>query len=195
MTLEILDAPATDLVSLDTAKLHLGIEGDDDDAVLASLIGRASTSIVSYLGANPNQGQYRQTEETTVGQSYVILSRAPVASVTAVTVDGAALSENESRLDSASGLLARLSGGRSRCWESRAVVVIEYDAGHADTPADIQQAALTLVSAEWSARGKDPSLKSISIGSIGLTYFTPDAVPSISSVSHLLSPYRAVGIG
>lgn len=193
--IEIVEAPDPALVSLAEVKAHLGIEGDADDAVLSSLIARASAAIVSYLGFDPNAGEYRETTETVTGQHYVVLSRVPVSSITAVTVDGAALSENDTRLDAASGLLARLASGRSRTWEGRAVVAITYEAGFTETPADLQQACLTLVSAEWAARGKDPGLKSIGIGSISLTYFTPDAVPSVQTVKHLLDPYRAIGIG
>lgn len=193
--LEVLTPPASALVDLEAVKLHLGIEDDASDDILTGLIARASAAIVSYLGANPNIGTYRQTEETGVGQSYVVTTRVPVVEVTAVEVDGAELATDTYRLDAASGLLARLSGGRSRTWEGRAVVVLEYQAGHETTPADIVQACLSLIGAEWSARGRDPGLKSISIGSIGLTYFTPDAVPSVQTVKHLLDPYRAIGIG
>jgi uncharacterized phiE125 gp8 family phage protein len=193
--LEILTPPATNLVSLESAKAHLQVTSTDDDAVLTSLIARASAAIVSYLSFNPNTAGYRETTETGIGQSYVLLSRMPVSSITIVTVDGVTLSAGGYRLDSASGLLARTSDSRSRAWEGRAVVTIEYTAGYTDTPADLQQAALTLISSEWAARGKDPGLKGIGIGSISLTYFTPDALPSIASVAPLLSPYRAVGIG
>ncbi len=193
--LEVIATPAADLVSLETAKTYLGVEGTDDDAVLSSLITRASAAIVSYLGFNPNAGEYRETVETLAGQQYILLSRTPVTSISSVSVNSAALSSDTYRLDSASGLLARLSGGRYRAWESRSAVVVEYNAGYAEVPADLQQACLTLVNAAWAERGKDPALRSISIGSINLGYFGGDNLPGINSVAPLLDTYRAVGIG
>lgn len=195
MTLEILDAPETDLVSLEDAKAHLQVTGTDDDAAISALIARASAAITSYIGAPMLSGGYRETFETGCGQTYLILSRTPVSSITSVAVDSTVLSENESRLDSSAGLLARLANGRSRPWEARAVIVVEYEAGYETTPADIQQAALTLIAADWSARGRDPGLRNIGIGSITLGYFGPDNQPGVGTVAHLLNPYRTVGMG
>lgn len=193
--LEILDAPATDLVSLSDTKAHLQVTGTDDDATISALIARASAAITSYIGAPVLAGSYRETVEAGHGQAYLILTRTPVTTVTGVTVDGTALAAGGWRLDAASGLLARTSDSRSRPWETRAVVVVEYDAGYAEAPADIQQAALTLIAAAWAERGRDPALRSISIGSINLGYFGGDNLPSIASVAPLLAPYRAVSIG
>lgn len=193
--LEILDAPATDLVSLEEAKAHLQVTGADDDATISALIARASAAITSYIGAPLMAGSYRETFETGHGQAYLILTRTPVTTVTGVTVDSTALAAGGWRLDAASGLLARTSDSRSRPWETRAVVVVEYDAGYAEAPADIQQAALTLITANWSSRGRDPGLRSIGIGSITLGYFGPDNQPGIGTVAHLLNPYRTASIG
>ncbi|KAA0597211.1 putative phiE125 gp8 family phage protein [Azospirillum lipoferum] len=193
--LEVIEAPASDLVDLAMVKSHLGIVGTDDDAIIGALIARASAAITSYIGAPILAGTYRETLETGGGQAVIALSRYPVTTVTSVEVDGSELPSGF-RLDADAGLLLRTdSAGRSRPWECGAVVEVSYSAGYATCPPDIEQAVLELVSAAWSQRGRDPGLKSIGIGSINLGYFGADALPGIASVAPLLDRYRVPAVG
>ncbi len=193
--LETITPPAPDLVTMLTALEYLSIPVADQDPALAGSISRASASIVSHLGYNPNIGTYRETLETAHGLAALPLARLPVTSITNVTLNGEPLDPTLYNIESHAGLLIRVTDGLSRRWEARSVVTVQYQAGFDPLPADLQQAALTLIGAEWAARGRDPGLKSIGIGSINLAYFTPDAAPSVTSVAHLLDPYRSIRVG
>lgn len=193
--LEVITPPAPDLVTMLEALEYLSIPVSEQDPALAGYIGRASASIVSDLGYNPNAGSYREAVETTHGLSALPLSRLPIMAVTTVTLNGEPLDATQYSVEPEAGLLVRSSAGLSRRWEPRSLVVVEYTAGFDPLPADLKAACLRLIEADWTQRGKDPSLKSISIGSIGLTYFGAAAAPGIASVADLLSPYRQVRLG
>lgn len=193
--LETLTPPAPDLVSMLEALEYLGIPVAEQDLALAGYISRASAAIVSDLGYNPNRGVYRQTVETTHGLSALPLSRLPIMSVTAVTLNGDPLDPTGYQVEPEAGLLIRINAGLSRRWEPRSLVTVEYAAGFDPLPADLKAATLKLIEADWTQRGKDPSLKSIGIGSINLTYFGAAAAPGIASVDDLLAPYRMIRVG
>lgn len=195
--LEVLTPPAADLVALSDVKALLDITGTDDDTVLAGMISRASAQIVSYA-ANPIlTGSYRETIHT--GESPrgpVTLTRFPVTDITSVTLDGEAVDDGDWQLDGEFGFVYRVdTDGHWFNWPRFSVVVVEYTAGFATTPADVQHAALTMIAADYSARGRDPGLRSISVGSINLGYFGQSGSPGLASVSHLIDPYRQPGIG
>lgn len=192
--IEVITPPATDLVSLVEVKAWLAITDDSSDDLLSGLISRVSSSITTWIGDPILEGEYRETLTVSPGQVSVVLSRWPAAALSAVTLDGQDILA-EVQLADESGLLIRLDGaGRTRPWQ-RGTLVVEYTAGRAGAPGDIKQAALTLISAEWSARGRDPGLRSIGIGDISLSYLDPGRQPSISSVAPLLEPYRSARIG
>ncbi|TWB22140.1 putative phiE125 gp8 family phage protein [Nitrospirillum amazonense] len=197
--LEVLTPPAADLVTLADAKAWLNITDSSTDDLLSSAISRASAAVTSYIGRQVLAGSYRETIELPPLAKELVLSRWPVTTLTAVTVDGDALDvDTAARLDGDTGTLARLdSTGRSRpwSWACRAVLVVEYTAGFDTAPADIQDAVLQLIIAAWSARGRDPGLRSIGIGDISLSYLAPTAQPSVDTVASLLAPYRIPGIG
>lgn len=194
--LETLTPPAPDLVTMLEALEYLGIPVAEQDPALQSYISRASASITSHLGYNPNAGTYRETIQTgPAGAVGLLLSRLPVGAVSAVTLNGEALDATQYSVEAEAGLLVRVSAGLSRRWEPRSLVTVEYTAGFDPLPADLKAACLRLVEADWTQRGKDPSLKSISIGSIGLTYFGAAAAPGIASVEDLLRPFRMVRVG
>jgi hypothetical protein len=193
--LEVITAPEPNLVGMLEALEYLSIPISEQDPALAGYISRASASIVSDLGYNPNRGAYRQTIETQHGLSALPLARLPVASVTAVSLNDEALDPTQYAVEAEAGLLVRVSAGLSRRWEPRSLVVVEYTAGFDPLPQDIKLATLKLIEADWTQRGKDPGLRSIGIGSISLTYFGAAAAPGIASVADLLAPYRMVRVG
>lgn len=197
--LETVTPPAADLVTLDQVKSWLSITTTDTDTLLAAAITRASAAVTSYIGRRPLAGSYRETVEVPALVKEVALARWPVTALTAVTSGGDALDvDADVRMDGDTGTLCRLdTTGRSRPWSwgCRTVLVVTYDAGFDTAPADIQDAVLQLITAAWSARGRDPGLRSIGIGDISLSYLAPTAQPSIDSVAHLLDAYRMPGIG
>lgn len=195
--LEVLSAPAADLVSLADAKAWLNISDNTSDALLSSAIARASAAVQSYIGRPLLVGSYRETVEVTPLSTSISLARWPVASLSALKLDGESLDLSAVRLDAASGTLCRLDGaGRARPWTwGRAMLSVEYVAGFSAAPPDIADAVMQLITAAWSSRGRDPGLRGIGIGDITLTYNAPAAQPTIDSVAHLLSPYRQPVVG
>lgn len=195
MMLEVISAPDSDLIDLATVKLHLSITDDDSDDMLSALISRASAVIVSYVGQPLLIGSYRETLETGGGQAMLALSRLPVTTVTSVEADGSELASGF-RLNSDAGLLLRIdAAGRSRAWEAFAVVEVSYSAGYATCPPDIQAATLKLIEGDWTARGRDPGLRSIGIGSISLAYNDTSARDPMAAVRPVLDLYRQPVVG
>ncbi|MEC4590561.1 phage head-tail connector protein [Nitrospirillum amazonense] len=197
--LDTVTPPATDLLSLDQAKEWLSITDSSTDDLLAAAITRASAAVTSYIGRPLLVGAYRETIEVPALAKEVALARWPVTALTAVTIGGDALDvDADVRMDGDTGTLCRLdTTGRSRpwYWGCRAVLVVTYDAGFTEAPADAQDATLQLITAAWSARGRDPGLRSIGIGDISLSYVAATAQPSVDTVAHLLDAYRVPGIG
>ncbi len=194
--LETLTAPEPNLVTVLEALEYLSIPVAEQDLALAGYISRASATVISEIGNNPNRGAYRQSIETQHGLSALPLARLPIMAVTAVTLNDEALDPAQYSVESEAGLLIRINAGLSRRWEARSLVVVEYEAGFDLLPPDIKLATLKLVETGWAARGRDPGLRNIGIGSISLGYFAPDAsAPGIASVADLLAPYRMVRVG
>lgn len=192
--LEILTPPAAALVSLTDAKAHLGVTGTDDDAVITGLIAMTSATVTSYVGRPLLTGTYRETFRLLHPAGKILLSAWPVQSVTAITAAGEALASTDYEC-SDDGLLLRVNAkGRYECW-SPEVTVVTYDAGFDTAPADVQSAVLTLIASDWSARGRDPGMKSIGIGSISLSYFDGANRDPLVAVRPLLDPYRVPVIG
>lgn len=193
--LEILTPPVAALVSLNDAKAHLGVTGTDSDAVITSLIASSSAAVTSFIGRPLLAGEYRETFRLIHLERVLTLSRWPVVSVASITEGDDTLAVTDYEISADEGLLHRLTAkGRYQCWANE-VTVVTYEAGYAEAPADVQAATMSLIADAWSARGRDPGMRSIGIGSINLSYFDPLARNALASVEHLLQPYRAPVVG
>lgn len=192
--IETITPPATALVNLDTVKSHLGVTGDETDVILSDLILRASAAVTSFVGRPLLVGGYRETFRPMHPEASMMLSRWPVASVTSITVGGNTLAASDYEAGD-DGLLLRLTDkGRYQCWAPD-VTVVEYTAGFSEAHADVQAATLSIIADAWAARGRDPGMKSIGIGSISLAYFDGANRDPLMAVRSLLEPYRAPAIG
>ena len=162
-------ASVTRLTTVARVKQELDITSNDNDALLGSKIDEATSEIEAHLG----RFFRRETlTETFWGDSecaqYLILARAPVASITSVTIDDVAVDSTEWRLDAATGILHRLdSTGYPSFWSWCKSVVVVYVAGYLlpgevgrTLPEAIEAGALSLMSAFWQSRGRDPLVKS-----------------------------------
>jgi hypothetical protein len=135
ITRVLVPAPSLDLVDLQTVKLELGIAPDDP----------AQDMIIErYNGHHPE---------------ILALAQRPVIEVLSVAMDGGALAVDGYQIDYDAGWLRAVSSSGVGYWTG-AQVVVEYMAGFADIPDDVEAAVLELVTTRVSAQGRDPMLRS-----------------------------------
>lgn len=175
------------LVTLDQAKIALGVDPDDDtkDAAINQLIDQVSAAIDRHCDRVFVQQGYRDQfravcswlqagEPLRVRQAPLAVDVAGVP-VVAITEDGAALDPADWEAQIETGELYRLGQGGFSQW-SAALIVVDYDGGFEPVPGDVQGAALEWLSARWSASGRDPALRSFTIPDvISRTYNVADA--------------------
>jgi len=172
-------------------KTALGITGTGDDAWLGDLIGRASAAVVSFCGWPILTGTYSETVETDGRTHTILLSRFPITAVTGLTLDGVDVTADLDWKVQAGGALTRWKDHRATPWP-RGALVVEYDAGHATAPDDIQAATIELVR-QWFDRDRDPTVKSTSYNGTETSYVVnPAGLPAV--VRDLLTPHRLPGL-
>lgn len=191
------------LTTLDRIKAELGIDTDAHDELLAAKILEASSDIEAQCRRSFALAGY--TERVWGGDActeYLVLRQYPVASITSVTVDDVAIDASEYRLDPETGMLYRLDVGGRPCWWSWCKdVVIVYSGGYElpgtenpTLPAVLQAACIELMTQYWTARGRDPSIRSEDIPGIGTISYWVGAVGESGelppSVMSKILPFR-----
>ncbi|MEM6907179.1 MAG: head-tail connector protein [Pseudomonadota bacterium] len=160
---ELVTAPATALLSLSETKEFLRIDGDDDDALLASLIGAATAKLDGYQGlvgrALITQTWRQHFDDFPVGNR-LALAFGPAQSVASLSykdqTGGSASFASFHLVDEPIGPVIALEDGAS--WPSTATrpdaVTVEWVAGFGDAPSDVPEsvrlAGLQLI-AHWYA--------------------------------------------
>jgi hypothetical protein len=180
-------ATVTALVQLSRVKLEFSITGTASDNVLNAKIAEASSDLDAAIGFTIartsvaetfwHHGQYEYLEE-------IVLNRAPVVAIDSIVLDGETLDPSRYRLDAAAGLLYPLdTSGYPTLWRFLKAAVINYSGGYLlpgqigrDLPAGIEGAALSLVQSFWSAKGRDPLIKSEETAGVGRTEYWVGAV-------------------
>lgn len=190
------------LTTAATAKLELQIASGGDDVYLSMLIDQASTAIENWCARSFALEAVREVIHQNAPQPSLLLSRWPVASVTALTLNGveADPAATEAGED---GLLDRLKdNGRSGFWPAGRIIV-EYRAGYVlpgeegrTLPYDIERAALTLLKTYLFSRMRDPLVRSETVEDIDSVSYFPGTVSSLPpQVESLLAPYRNLAVG
>ena len=194
-------AASHDLTTLAAVKTAMEVTGTDDDAFLAHLITRASDTIRAWCNRVFSVETVRETLRLDRYRPELVLIRFPVVSIASVTVGGTALDAADYEADSTHGVLYRLvARGKFMCWPSD-VVVVEYSAGYVlpgnddrTLPHDIEAAALALVRSSYHIRDRDPSLKSVTLGSTAINYQSgAETMPP--DVALILSAHRQPAVG
>ena len=139
--------PALEPVSLTEAKLHLRVDGNDENTLVTALIAAARQAAESYTRRAFVTQTWRYTCDR-LGSAFT-LPWQPVQSVDEVAVDGTVIPEASYELDAATGRLrplvpyvAMTLGG----------VAVEYTAGYGDTAADVPaplRQAMLLMIGHW----------------------------------------------
>jgi len=195
------------LISVERAKDVLGIPPEDhtQDGMLGRQIAAVSMAVSSYCDRTFVQQTYRDQFRSVCNwmgfghplflrQYPICVDESTHLPLVTIVEDGAPFTDYEAYL--ARGALYRLDGVGNVCGWSAGLIVVDYTAGYAVIPEDIQAAATEWVAARWSARGRDPTVRSQTIPDvISESYFSGSdmSVTSIpSGARDLLAPYRVV---
>lgn len=209
--------PATsrDLTTLQTVKDTWAITGTADDSFLSRAISQCSAAIERYcnrvfIKETVSEDIFLERDSHAymfpVGVAPLQLSRWPVASVSSVTEDGAALTVNtDYKIAADRGQLIRLdSDGNPTRWIAQKVVV-EYSAGYVlasdatrTLPYDIEDACGRLVWGRYAERRRDPFVKEEVVEGVGRTvYWIPgsDTGNFPPDIADILDNYRVPVVG
>jgi len=199
--------PATSLalISVARAKDVLGIPADDtsQDGMIGRQIDAVSAAINAYCERVFVKQVYRDQIRSVcnwLGFGHPLFTlQKPICTdaeglpLLTVTESGALYSDIEVQLDT--GALYRLDASGQSGW-SDSLIQIDYTAGYEIIPPDVQAAATEWVAARWSARGRDPTLRSYTIPDVITEAYFSGADQSVTSIPagarDLLAPYRTV---
>jgi hypothetical protein len=194
-------------VDLATVKSYLNIKDGTEDAFLNLLRGWVSAEIIGYCNRVlavekitdefwPPRDPFPQLLST--GIKPLQLTRFPIIAngVTSVIENGVTLVDGtDYRVDYANGQITRLNADSTypRQWPAWALAVT-YSAGFAPMDPPIVDAALRMISARRSARGRDPYSRQRSVpGVLEEQFWIPTGVDAGNmppDVSDILDNYR-----
>lgn len=178
MRLTLVNGPAAEPLTLDEAKAHLRLDGDDEDALLASLIATSRAHVEAALGLALLTQTWRWQADVVPARGLVELMMRPVERIERVAVEGDEVAAADYALDAGRGRLAlHHAAGTRRRGAVEVVFVAGYGDAAGDVPEPIRQALRLLVAHWYEVRNP------VHIGSIAAR--VPD------TVSELLQPYRA----
>ena len=135
-------------------KAFLGLTNVTDDALLDRLIESASAFIENWLGRKVLSAPAIDYQSGS-GKDVMILRDTPVVSVQSVTVDGAVLSPTTDATQTGWAVIDDWLVYQHGIWpRGRRNIVIEYTAGFASVPPDIEQAVIDLVALRYKERDR-----------------------------------------
>lgn len=184
-----------DLVSLEDAKLELGITGNDEDEALAKDITRVSKSIGEYCNRLLSLEDVVETfifdalECVSVHQP-LVLRQYPVDEVSEIKLNDVVY-DGDFDIDKESGLVWKDGG-----WSGR--VEISYSGGYNlpdDAPAALQVAALEVLTVRRTISDRDPALRSVTHGESTVSYWNSTSSSTsgfTSDVIDALAKFRRV---
>ena len=177
------------LTTLAAVKAYLGIDHDNDNDLLETLVGAESKIIESWLGRKYGTISYTDIFSGSGGTEHLFRNY-PVTAVTSLTIDGKTIDEAETIQDTGYMVYDNrlllfghvFSWGKNNC---RA----EYNAGE-DVPADVGQACIELAAIRYKNRDRI-GLKSKGLAGETITY-DRKAIPD--EIKVMLQPHRKVMI-
>lgn len=194
-------APASirNLTTLSAVQSELNITSASDYPFLMSLISYASDYVATFCNRAFAVETVRETIFLGAPRNRLMLERWPVVSIEALSVAGVTLTPNDCEFDE-HGYAYRLDQSGNRIAWSAGKIVIDYRAGYVlpgeqgrTLPFDIERAVLTIVRAEYAARGRDPNVRTEDVdGVTSTTYFSRTAA---EAVAPMLMPYRLPAFG
>lgn len=176
------------LTTTAAVKAYKAITGTELDALIDALVLRASAAVETYLSRTILSASHSETRDGNGGRS-MMLAQYPVTAVAAVTINGQTIPQS-----SGFGAAGWRLANRSIVLEGYSFakgdgnVQIDYTAGYATVPADIEQACVETILLALERRSHiDVSSKSLAGETI--SYITADLPPSARKA---LDPHRRV---
>ena len=183
------------LTTLSAVKLHLGISVSDtsDDALLTQLINHASADIESRCNRTLTRETRTAEAYTGDGGKKLYLDLYPVTEVSAVTLDGVAVTDYV--LTGKSGLLTREEG-----WTAESAIAVTYTGGYQleavtgppavarDFPFDLEYAAILWAATAYNSRGSE-HLSDEAIGPLKSVFWEQQPVIAI-----IVDRYRRIPV-
>lgn len=135
------------LTTLEHLKTWLGITSTQDDALLTELIARCSALIERYLNRTVLD---HSVHERRAGhdKNSLLFQEYPVTTVDRVVVDGHVLASSDYYATATT--LHRLGSGVFPAGQGN--IELDYNAGYAEVPADIEQACLEIAALRYKER-------------------------------------------
>lgn len=190
----------------------LRVTATSDDALIESLIDRASGMAASYcrlardqLGAGPTFGAetlqatwYAEAGTVRRGSRLVLPWRVPVTAVDSVAEAGTTLSADADYRLMGGGLLQRLGDDALRAWSNDKIVVV-YSAGWAlpdGVPAEVEGPLIEQAKLAYLGTDRDPGVRSETVPDVHQVQFNVaggDAIGEsglLKSLESALAPFR-----
>lgn len=195
-------AANTLLTTLSNVKAELGLTVSTYDALLTRYISVATSKIASFLNRTLARQTYTEIIRKTDNRRFLnlMLSHAPIVSVTSVTEDSVVLAGTDYEIDNEPGLLRRLSSTDTlSAWCADKTIVVYVagyyvpsDGGSNNLPEAIQEACINLVVNAFRSRGRDLAIRSQAVEGVGsVSYLDPLGVDAgmPRSIGQSIWPY------
>lgn len=184
---------AGDLTTLASLEQFLTLaSGNGDEALLSALISAASAVMVTYCGRQFLEQSFTETRDGK-GTRVMPLLNTPIVSVASLTIGtdtipaGVAVGTPAGYYFDANRLM--LNG--YRFWRGLGNVQIQYTAGYASVPLDVQQACNELVALRYKERKHFDQRSEGGVAGQTTTFFVGDLRPSTKLV---LDRYKRVAL-
>ena len=177
-----------DLTTLANTKAWLGIQATDDDTLLSRLIASASEFIQTWLNRSFASQDYNEVRDGT-GGCRMVFADYPVTAVSSVVVNGRAIPR------------AQLYGDPGYSFDANRIILtgylfsrgignvqLSYTAGYSETPKEIEQACIDLVSLRFKERDRIGH-QSKSLAGETVSFIVKDMPDSVQTI---LNNYRKV---
>ncbi|KKL51362.1 hypothetical protein LCGC14_2296270 [marine sediment metagenome] len=135
-----------DLTHIDSVKSYLNKDNDTHDALLSMLIAGVSARMEMFMGRIFEEMEHTENIESP-GYPALVVDNGPIIRVISVVEGATTLASDDYRIEGRS--LVRLSGGVMTTWGQGVTVVVKYEAGYEDVPADIDLACVMQVTREF----------------------------------------------
>lgn len=183
MYLRMVTPPAIEPITLEEAKQHMRVDGNDDDSLISALITAARQRAEEYTKRAFITQSWELALDSVSGKVY--LPRPPIQAINGVTLDGEIVSAENYSLIGQDVFYSRIPFRAI----NPASLVIRYTSGYGsnatDVPQAIRQAILMLVAHMYEAReGEAPQVEYEVQARAGA-----DIPPMVAS---LLRPYRVM---
>lgn len=148
---------AGDLTSLANVKQWLNITVTTDDALLTRLITAASAFVQTWLDRTIGSATYTEFRDGN-DQNRLMLKNRPVTAVSAVAINGVPIQQAVPLAPNQPVQAGWLFSDKMvylvgfQFWKGLQNVQIQYTAGFATTPPDIEQATIELISLKYAGR-------------------------------------------